>query len=182
MADKMTKEQRSKCMSRIRGKDTGPEMIVRRWLWQRGYRYRKHEKRLPGTPDIVMRKYGIVIFIHGCFWHGHEGHLHLPQTNADFWRTKIERNKARDARQKDELLAMGWSVLTVWECQLKPSRREHTLATIEYHINASYLRLKGQRPAALFSPGDLPGRQDADQDIPVAAEPEAAYGSNVDDE
>ena len=139
-------------------------------------------KRLPGTPDIVMRKYGIVIFIHGCFWHGHEGHLHLPQTNADFWRTKIERNKARDARQKEELLAMGWSVLTVWECQLKPSQREHTLATIEYYINASYLRLKGQRPAALFSPGDLPGRQDADQDIPVAAEPEAAYGSNVDDE
>ncbi len=140
MADKMTKEQRSKCMSRIRGKDTGPEMIVRRWLWQRGYRYRKHEKRLPGTPDIVMRKYGIVIFIHGCFWHGHEGHLHLPQTNADFWRTKIERNKARDARQKEELLAMGWSVLTVWE-------------TIPARTHAGHDRIPHQR---FLSPSERP--------------------------
>lgn len=166
MADVMTKEQRSRCMSRIKGKDTKPEMIVRRWLWSRGYRYRKHVKRLPGTPDIVLRKYGIVIFIHGCFWHGHEEHMHLPKSNADFWTAKIRRNKERDEAQKDRLRAMGWNVLTVWECQLKPAVRARTLASIEYFINHSYL-MKQQAKGY----GDT-----AAEATPMAAESEAAYG------
>lgn len=167
MADVMTKEQRSRCMSRIKGKDTKPEMIVRRWLWSRGYRYRKHVKRLPGTPDIVLRKYGIVIFIHGCFWHGHEEHMHLPKSTADFWTAKIRRNKERDEAQKDRLRAMGWNVLTIWECQLKPAVRARTLASIEYFINHSYL-MKQQATGY----GDT-----ATETTPMAAESEAAYGS-----
>jgi DNA mismatch endonuclease (patch repair protein) len=125
-------------MSRIRSKDTKPELIVRHYLFSRGYRYRKNCKRLPGTPDIVMRKYGVVIFIHGCFWHGHED-SHLPKTNVEFWRKKIERNKARDAENKKKLMDMGWGVMTVWECQLKPDVREKTLKEIEYWINKNFI-------------------------------------------
>jgi DNA mismatch endonuclease (patch repair protein) len=136
--DIFDKDTRSRCMSHIRSKDTKPEIIVRHYLFARGYRYRKNCRRLPGTPDIVMRKYGVVIFIHGCFWHGHED-SHLPQTNVEFWRAKIERNKARDAENREKLKAMGWNVMTVWECQLKPSVRQQTLKEIEYWINKCYL-------------------------------------------
>ena len=118
--DKLTSQQRSKCMSRIRSADTKPELIVRRWLWSRGYRYRKNCRRLPGTPDIVLRRYGAAIFVHGCFWHGHESHLRLPKTNVEFWEKKIARNRERDEQNKAKLREMGWSVLTVWECQLRP--------------------------------------------------------------
>lgn len=137
------KKKRSVVMSKIRSRDTEPEWIVRRYLFSRGYRYRKNVKGLPGTPDIVLRKYGIVIFIHGCFWHGHEIDGHIPHSNSEFWRKKIERNKLRDARDKEELKKLGWQVMTVWECQLKPNVREKTLLEIEYHINHSFLqRLK----------------------------------------
>lgn len=137
------KKKRSVVMSKIRSRDTKPEWIVRRYLFSRGYRYRKNVKGLPGTPDIVLRKYGIVIFIHGCFWHGHEIDGHIPHSNSEFWRKKIERNKLRDARDKEELKKLGWQVMTVWECQLKPNVREKTLLEIEYHINHSFLqRLK----------------------------------------
>lgn len=139
MADRMTSEQRSRCMRRIKSRDTRPELIVRRWLWKRGYRFRKNVKSLPGTPDIVLQKYSIVIFIHGCFWHGHDCQTHIPKTNTDFWLTKIRRNKARDERQKELLRSMGWNVLTVWECRLRPQFRERTLAVIEYYINHSFL-------------------------------------------
>lgn len=125
-------------MSRIRSKDTKPELIVRKYLWSRGYRYRKNDKRLPGTPDIVLKKYATVIFIHGCFWHGHD-HIRFPKTNADFWRKKIERNRQRDEEDKQKLKDMGWSVMTVWECQLKKDKREHTLREIEYLLNRNFL-------------------------------------------
>ncbi len=139
------KKKRSVVMSKIRSRDTKPEWIVRRYLFSRGYRYRKNVKGLPGTPDIVLRKYGIVIFIHGCFWHGHEIDGHIPHSNSEFWRKKIERNKLRDARDKEELKKLGWQVMTVWECQLKPNVREKTLLEIEYHINHSFLqRLKSE--------------------------------------
>jgi len=95
------KKKRSDVMAKIRSKDTKPEWIVRRYLYSRGYRYRKNVKGLPGTPDIVLRKYGIVIFIHGCFWHGHEVDGHIPHSNVDFWRKKIERNKQRDEHNKE---------------------------------------------------------------------------------
>lgn len=168
--DRMSKEQRSRCMSRIRGKDTKPEIIVRRWLWARGYRFRKNVRRLPGTPDIVLRKYGIVIFVHGCFWHGHESHKHIPQTNKDYWEAKISRNKKRDKMRQIQLQEMGWNVLTVWECQLVPSKRCQTLAMIEYYINHSYL-LKS-RAASDMEYGEI------HPESLTAAEPPATYGDD----
>ncbi len=134
-------------MSKIRSRDTKPEWIVRRFLFSRGYRYRKNFKGLPGTPDIVLRKYGIVIFIHGCFWHGHDIDGHIPRSNTEFWRNKIERNKRRDIQNKEALKKLGWSVMTIWECQLKPKVRMRTLLEIEYHINHTFLeRLKLLEP------------------------------------
>ena len=126
-------------MAKIKSKDTKPELLVRRYLYSRGYRYRKNVKRLPGTPDIVLKKYGIAIFIHGCFWHGHQIDGHIPHSNSDFWQKKIKRNQIRDEKNKIELKKMGWKVMTIWECQLKPSARKQTLQEIEFMINKTYL-------------------------------------------
>ena len=113
MTDTMTPEQRSRCMAAVKGKDTRPEILVRRFLWKRGLRYRVNNRRLPGSPDIVLKKYKTVIFVDGCFWHGHEGcRLYkLPQSNTDFWRQKIHLNIARDYRVNVELRLMGWKVI-----------------------------------------------------------------------
>jgi len=164
--DKMSREQRSRCMSHVRSVNTKPELIVRRWLWSRGYRYRKNCRRLPGTPDIVLRRYGVAIFIHGCFWHGHEPHFRMPKTNVDFWESKIRRNQERDNRNKEALKAMGWSVLTVWECQLKPDVRRQTLLEIEGFINQSYLVRHGDKAQSKFS------YFTDDETLSAAAEPE----------
>lgn len=137
--DIWSKKKRSTVMAKIRSRDTKPERIVRHYLFLRGYRYRKNFKGLPGTPDIVLPKYGVVIFINGCFWHGHAVDGHIPHSNSVFWREKIERNKQRDEANKEMLVRMGWRVMTVWECQLKPAVRKNTLAEIEYLINHSYL-------------------------------------------
>lgn len=140
------KEKRSAVMAKIRSKDTKPEMTVRRYLYHMGYRYRKNVKGLPGTPDLVLKKYGVAIFVHGCFWHGHEADNHIPKSNTDFWKNKIERNKLRDERNKEALRQKGWTVITVWECQLKPGKREKTLHGLEYAINHAYLdRLKRKK-------------------------------------
>ena len=120
------KKKRSAVMARIRSKDTKPELIVRHYLYSRGYRYRKNVKTLPGTPDIVMSKYNTIIFIHGCFWHGHDVDSLVPHTHTEFWKEKIELNKLRDARNKEALRNMGWNVITIWECQLKPAVRAKT--------------------------------------------------------
>lgn len=149
--DILDKKKRSALMSKIRSKDTKPEWIVRRYLFSRGYRYRKNVKGLPGTPDIVLRKYGIVIFIHGCFWHGHEVDGHIPHSNSAFWQKKIEQNKQRDARNKAALKQMGWRVMVVWECQLKPTFRQQTLLEIEYHINHTYLKRFIPHPPTLYN-------------------------------
>ena len=141
------KEKRSAVMAKIRSKDTKPELLVRRYLWHRGYRYRKNVRGLPGTPDIVLRKYGVAIFVHGCFWHGHEADSHIPHSNSDFWRQKIERNKQRDEQNKEKLKQMGWHVMTIWECQLKPAVREQTLFEVEYWINHAYLERFKPKPA-----------------------------------
>ena len=118
MADRMTTEQRHKCMSRIKSKDTKPELIVRRYLHAHGYRYRINVKRLPGTPDIVLRKYKTVIFINGCFWHGHEGckYFVTPKSNSQFWQKKIERNKQRDIEKRIQLRHLGWHTIINWGC------------------------------------------------------------------
>ena len=166
MTDRMTPEQRHKCMSHIRGKDTRPEMIVRRWLWAEGFRYRLHAPRLPGKPDIVMRKLKTVIFINGCFWHGHKvqvdgeaGQLDgiseltdsqcckIPNTNREFWLKKITANRQRDYRNYGVYLAEGWHVLVVWECMLKPSKRAATLAALSQRVNSIFLDSVRQKSA-----------------------------------
>ena len=120
MADVLSAEQRSYCMSRIRGKNTKPEHVIRRGLFALGFRYRLHRRDLPGCPDITLAKHRAVIFVHGCLWHGHECSLFKwPATNADFWRRKIMGNRANDQEVLAELKEQGWRVLTVWECALR---------------------------------------------------------------
>ena len=128
-------------MAAIHSKATKPEMLVRRYLFAHGFRYRVNHPRLPGHPDIVMRKYRTVIFVNGCFWHGHEGckYFVIPKSRTEFWQTKIDRNKARDKEEQKRLAEMGWHCITVWECQLKPKVREQTLRSLEYTINHIYL-------------------------------------------
>ena len=130
------KETRSYNMSCIKGKNTKPEEIVRKYLFSHGFRYRKNDKRLPGTPDIVLPKYKTVIFVNGCFWHGHEGcrYFVVPKTNTEFWVNKIETNKQRDHKKINDLHALGWKVIIVWECQLKPKRLNNTLQELEHDI------------------------------------------------
>ncbi|MDE6543549.1 MAG: very short patch repair endonuclease, partial [Muribaculaceae bacterium] len=130
MTDVMTREQRSRCMAAIKSKNTKPEIIVRKFLFSKGLRYRINNRRLPGSPDIVLRKYNTVVFIDGCFWHGHEGckSFHIPKSNADFWRHKIAMNIARDYANSVDLKLAGWRVLRIWECDIKTkAKREETL-------------------------------------------------------
>lgn len=132
--------QRSYNMSRIRSKNTTPERIVRNELWRRGYRYRLNDKRLPGTPDLVLPKYRAVIFINGCFWHGHRGcpKYVAPKTNAQFWKEKIARNIARDELNGQRLDTLAWTVITVWECELfKKADIAATIARIEADLQAA---------------------------------------------
>lgn len=119
--DKITAEQRSFNMSRIHGKDTKPEVLVRKYLFGKGFRFRKNDKRLPGHPDIVLPKYKTVIFINGCFWHGHEGckYYKLPATSREFWENKISLNILRDKEIVEKLESLGWRVLVLWTCQLR---------------------------------------------------------------
>lgn len=125
-------------MSRIRGKDTKPEMLVRQYLHARGMRYRLHTKELPGKPDLVFPGLRTVVFVHGCFWHRHEGcrYFVVPKTRTDFWLGKIGRNVANDERQQQELKVQGWRVLVVWECELRPLQRERTLERLFYSLTA----------------------------------------------
>ena len=207
MTDKLTPQQRHTCMSHIRGKDTKPEMIVRRWLWADGYRYRLHGKHMPGKPDIVMRKLRTVIFINGCFWHGHnvgeaadasasmrgggEGGgdgvsvrlagggggdgvsmrwaggeanggcgqsgvieltdsdcCRIPRTNREFWLNKIRNNRQRDRRTYGLYLRYGWHVLVVWECMLRPKKREGTLMALSLRLNDIFLGGVRTKPKA----------------------------------
>jgi DNA mismatch endonuclease, patch repair protein len=125
MADILTPKQRRLNMSRIKGKDTKPELILRQGLHARGQRYRLHRKDLPGSPDIVFPRYRAAILVHGCFWHGHDCPLfRLPMTRREFWEAKIEGNKARDARAIAGLIAADWRVIVVWECALKGPTRQ----------------------------------------------------------
>ena len=111
-------------MSGIRGRDTKPELAVRRYLHANGLRYRLHVRALPGTPDIVLPRHGAVVFVHGCFWHRHEGcrYAYWPKSNVEFWRAKFEANTARDARDQERLRVLGWRVSVIWGCETKPER------------------------------------------------------------
>jgi len=123
--DVLTPQQRSYNMSRIRAKNTKPELLLRKALHARGFRYRLHRKELPGTPDLVFARFKAIVFVHGCFWHGHGCHLFvLPEQNRAFWRKKISLNEDRDKRAEMELRNRGWRVLTVWECALRGRHRK----------------------------------------------------------
>ena len=151
--DRHSPQQRHDNMAAIRSKDTRPEMIVRKWLWSRGFRYRINSTRLPGNPDIVLRKYRTCIFINGCFWHGHHvnfaqddelpessGCCKIPKTNTAFWVEKIRRNTERDAQVRAQLKRMGWNSLTVWTCQLRPKERDTTLRSLIHALDSIYLK------------------------------------------
>lgn len=150
LPDIVSPEQRSRMMSGIRGKDTKPEMVLRRGLHALGFRFRLHERKLPGTPDLVFPKYHAVILAHGCFWHGHDCHLfRLPGSRTEFWRTKIERNRAVDARTQLALRDAGWRVGTVWECAMRGKGRlsmEDILEACSSWLksDASELEIRGQ--------------------------------------
>lgn len=138
MVDKFSKDTRSHIMSRVRSKDTKPEILVRRYLFSRGLRFRKNDKRYPGSPDVVLPKYRTMVFIHGCFWHLHEGckRSSLPKSNVEFWEKKLYGNRERDKRNRKELESMGWTVITVWECQLKKDKYERTLKDLYGQITS----------------------------------------------
>ena len=145
----------------MRGKDTKPEMIVRKGLWRMGFRYRLNHKRLPGHPDLVLKKYRTCIFVNGCFWHGHNVDItifentdccKIPKTNREFWIEKIRRNKERDIEEQKRLAEMGWHCITVWECELKPSKREATIKSLAYTLNKIWL----DDHAVIGKPYELP--------------------------
>ncbi|WP_347218371.1 DNA mismatch endonuclease Vsr [Chryseobacterium sp.] len=136
MADVHSKETRSYNMSKIKGKDTKPEMLVRKFLFANGFRYRLHDKKLPGKPDIVLPKYKTVIFVHGCFWHGHEGckYFVVPKTRTEWWLNKIDSNIKNDQKAHIALQKDGWKVLTIWECDLKSKILAKTLNQLLFFI------------------------------------------------
>ena len=195
MTDTMTAEQRHRCMSHIRSRDTKPELKVRRWLWHHGYRYRLNVKSVPGKPDIVMRPYRTAIFVNGCFWHGHNVQFStaliensklesekaadsdaaliensacckIPQSNRAFWVAKIRRNQERDQRNYQLLKKNGWQVIVVWECQLTPKQIEHTMREVELLLNNNMLA-RYQHSPNTFTTEEEP--------LPLAAEDTIEY-------
>ena len=142
MSDRLTIEQRHNNMAAIKDRDTKPEILVRKFLWSHGFRYRLNHPRLPGKPDIVLRKYRTCIFVNGCFWHGHEGckYYVVPKSNTRFWLDKIKRNQERDIEVMHKLDEMGWHTIGVWECELKPAVREQTLESLAFTLNHIFLQ------------------------------------------
>ena len=184
--------RRSANMAAIRSKNTKPEMIVRRGLWKRGFRYRLNHKRLPGHPDLVLRKYRTCIFVNGCFWHGHNVALpqmsdgkcqvedmvnseccKIPKTNRDFWVAKIRRNKERDKEEQKKLAAMGWHCITVWECELTSSKREETLESIAFTLNHIWLQDHGAKAIP------YPKLDEENIQMPMAAEEKDGSTTNI---
>jgi DNA mismatch endonuclease (patch repair protein) len=143
MADKHSKQVRSYNMSRIRGKNTKPEIIVRKYLFSKGYRYRLHNKAIFGNPDIALAKYKTVIFVNGCFWHGHAGCklFVLPKTNESYWVPKIERNINRDLNAQAILKESGWNVIIIWECELKGNKNGFTFENLHHNLQEHLNRL-----------------------------------------
>ena len=171
--DKLTPQQRHRIMAAIHSKNTKPELIVRKWLWSHGYRYRLNVKSVPGKPDIVMLRYRTAIFLNGCFWHGHKLRkaqseelrvkseeftfdyenskcCKIPKTNREFWVKKICRNMERDQEDYRILQENGWHCIVVWECQLKSKLLEHTMQQVELQLNQNFLSIYQSKPI-LFS-------------------------------
>ena len=188
MPDRLTPEQRHRCMSHIRSKNTQPELKVRQWLWQHGYRYRLNVKGVPGKPDIVMRKYRTAIFVNGCFWHGHnvkfpdvETHgrasgitepmenspcCKIPNTNREFWVNKIRRNQSRDEQNYKILQENGWQVIVLWECQLAKSKIDFVMRNVEILLHDYFIATFSSHSKRYLPP---------DIEIPIAAEPPVGY-------
>ena len=182
-------------MSHIRSRNTKPELKVRQWLWQHGYRYRLNVKSVPGKPDIVMRKYRTAIFVNGCFWHGHGVELKtenielngaalneakrvkvensqcckIPQTNREFWVNKIRRNQERDQKNYQVLQANGWQVIVIWECQLTPKQIEQTMNEVELRLNEKLLSLFSKHTPFHY-------HTEEESSLPMAAEELNTYG------
>jgi DNA mismatch endonuclease (patch repair protein) len=192
----MSPEQRHRCMSHIRSRNTKPELKVRQWLWNHGYRYRLCVKGVPGKPDIVMRKYRTAIFVNGCFWHGHGVEFamnnlqctmgedavpasvptisainspccKIPQTHREFWVAKIRRNQERDQQNYQTLQDNGWQVIVVWECQLKAKQLETTMLQVEQRLLGNFL--------AALQPKRTHYDWPEETSLPIAAEPPAEY-------
>lgn len=144
MADVHNKATRSYNMSQVKGKDTQPEMLVRKFLFAQGFRYRLHDKKLPGKPDIILPKYKIVIFVHGCFWHGHERckYATIPKTRSDWWKEKINKNLANDEKAIRSLKEMGWQIIVIWGCELKPNQKDIILSKLINDLSNSTLSTK----------------------------------------
>ena len=177
--DSLTSQQRHANMAAIHGKDTKPEMAGRRYLWRHGFRYRLNYRRLPGKPDIVMRKYRTCIFVNGCFWHGHKVIMQhenndmaiensdcckIPKTNREFWVKKITRNQMRDVEVQHKLAKLGWHCITIWECELSSKLRKHTLESLVYTLNRIYMK---DNNIHLYS--------EPEETMPMAAEDDTAY-------
>ena len=150
MSDNHTRDQRHRNMAAIHSASTKPELVLRHMLWRHGFRYRVNDKSLPGKPDIVLPKYRTVVFVHGCFWHGHKGckYYTVPKTNTDFWTAKIARNQERDQDTWRQLEAKGWNVIIVWECELKKSKFPDTLQRVIQELQKnldSFLSFKNDR-------------------------------------
>lgn len=150
-------------MAAIKDKNTKPEIMVRKFLWHHGFRYRLNHKRLPEHPDIVLRKYRTCIFVNGCFWHGHEGckSFKMPKTHVEFWQAKIKRNCKRDREEQQQLAKMGSHCITIWECELKKDKRDKTLESLAFTLNHIYLQ-----DHSIAYP-----RIDEESDYQIAAEP-----------
>ena len=172
MTDSISKEKRSYIMSMIKGKNTKPEIIVRKYLFHCGFRFRVNVKRLPGTPDIVLRKYKTVIF-QRAVRQGHEGcpEFRPPRSRVEWWTEKLRRNKERDARVREELKAMGWNTMVVWECQLKPKERQATLENIVRILEKSYVETAYH--ARFVSNYSLP--EEGEETLRAAEESEEPY-------
>lgn len=153
MSDTLTPQQRHKCMSHVLSSSTKPEVKLRHALWRLGFRYRKNDRRLPGSPDIVLPKYRTVIFLNGCFWHGHKGCRKnvLPKTNTEFWVSKINRNQERDQDVWRALEAKGWFVVVVWECELVKASFDSTLSRVEQTILANGEQYRQQLAERAFN-------------------------------
>lgn len=132
MVDVVDAATRSRMMAGIQGKNTSPELLIRKALHARGFRFRVHAKHLPGKPDLLLPKYKAAVFIHGCFWHGHAcRYFKVPQTRPEFWLDKIRKNQARDSHQEETLMTMGWRVLIVWECAVRVMRKEKSSQLVD---------------------------------------------------
>lgn len=168
MMDVMTPEQRSRCMAAVKGKGTKPEMIVRKYLFSRGLRYRVNNRKLPGSPDIVLRKYKTVVFVDGCFWHGHKDckYFRLPKSNVDFWRQKIAMNIARDYANNVDLKLSGWRVIRIWECEFR------TKAKSEEALQHLYANITQSSNIGSYQSNEIDNES-------IAAEPEPTYSVGI---